>query len=142
MKKSMFCLVAVMALCSFTPKTTQNAFSGVSQEDIYTEQQTAEIGDLAQSNVLSLSGTIAGDACDIYYDFGRGKGTFHQYNRSGTITRTLRLTLYNGSRLEFDAYAGKNYVSHFSGHLRGGKYSGTVTNTKGGQVNFVMYLED
>lgn len=141
MKKILFCLVAVITLSSFTPNKTQNESACIGQDENFAELQAVPQGELARANVLSMSGTIAGDACDIYYDLSRGKGTFHQYNRSGTITRTLRLTLYNGSRLEFDAYAGKSYVSHFAGNLRGEKYSGTVTNTKGGHVNFVMYLD-
>lgn len=128
MKRIIFCLAIVLSMSSFVQGNNQESSENAS------EQSSA-----ASADVLTLSGTMGGAACDLYYDFINDTGAFHQYTSAGTATRALVLTLYSGSRLEFDAYMNGKYVSHFSGTFNGRTYKGTVRNTKGGVVNFTMH---
>lgn len=160
MKRIVFCLSVVLCMSSCVQNIinntntndNQNAMKATNGDDnqgadqssntaVYVEETSAsypEPTNTVSSNVLNLDGTIGNVRCDLYFDFNSGAGTFHQYNSGSTATRTLRLTNYSGSRLEFDAYMNGTYVSHFSGTLSGNTYSGTVVNKKGGKVNFNM----
>lgn len=163
MKRIIFCLAIVLCMSSCVQNVinnnntntndNQNASKATNGDDnqgadqssntaVYVDETNVsytEQTNVVASNVLNLAGTIGNVRCDLYFDFNSGSGTFHQYNSGGTATRTLRLTNYSGSRLEFDAYMNGKYVSHFSGTFNGRTYKGTVRNTKGGVVNFTMH---
>ncbi len=95
---------------------------------------------------LNLRGTAAGSSCELQYDSESGQGEYRQYLDSGeTVIRTLRHRYYEGDGLNgelvLDAYDTKGqYVSQFRGTLsnNGTRYSGSITNTRGGSVSFDM----
>ncbi|MBR6018313.1 MAG: hypothetical protein IK073_06800 [Paludibacteraceae bacterium] len=157
--KFSFVLIVLSALSSCIQITNENkAVNGSNSEggNTYSQESyayknneysssTVETTSSRESNSAApasfyMTGTAAGDPCSIQFDFNTGRGQYIQHLNSGKETkRQLRLSSYDGSRLVLDAYNSRGeQVSSFKGTMssNGNRYSGKITNNKGGSINF------
>lgn len=93
-----------------------------------------------RESMIDLCGTIGNCCCEMHFSQRTGEGEFVQYmQNSNVIKRSLRQTSAAGQTLDFDAFdTNGTLVSRFSGTYSDGRYTGRVTNNKGGHVDFVM----
>lgn len=91
---------------------------------------------------LDMYGMIGGSGELHFYSDNPANSTYSYDCYGNYLTRTLKLGSYdaNTGKLILKSYelgTGK-YLGQFVGTLRGSKYTGIFTNTKGGKVNFSL----